>query len=66
MKFEDFASEAKEKLEGSLSPEVLEKLKACETAEEVTKLMSEYDIELDDDMMETVSGGCDTTTCRNG
>ena len=57
MKFDNIVPEIKEKMESSLSPEILEKLKACETADEVMKLMSDHDIELDDDMMEAVSGG---------
>lgn len=64
MKFEGFVPEIKEKLESSLSPELLEKLKACKTVDEVTKLMSDNDIELDDDMMEAVSGGCSSGNCR--
>ena len=57
MNFDKITPEIKEKFASTLSPELLEKLKACKTAEEVMKLMSENDIELDDDMMEMVSGG---------
>lgn len=64
MKFDDFVSKAGEKLGSSITPDILEKLKACKTADEVTALMSEYDIELDDDMMEAVSGGCTSGTCN--
>lgn len=58
MDFDKIAPEIKEKFVNSLSQELLEKLKACENAEEVMKLMSDNDIELNDDMMEAVSGGC--------
>ena len=57
MNFDKVAPEIKEKFTSTLSPELLEKLKACETPEEVMKLMSDNDIELDDDVMEMVAGG---------
>ena len=43
-------------LEG-LSPELLEKAKACKTSEDLTALMEAEGIELKDEMLETVAAG---------
>lgn len=40
-----------------LSPEVLEKAKACETPEELFALAKEEGIELSEEDLETISGG---------
>ncbi|MBQ6721209.1 MAG: hypothetical protein IJQ88_03495 [Clostridia bacterium] len=58
MKFDNLPNETREKLESSFTPELLEKLKACGTVDEVMKLMSENDLQpLDDDMLELIAGG---------
>ena len=51
----------KEKLENlisDLSPELQEKARACATKEELLKLAAESDVELSEDALEAVSGGC--------
>lgn len=51
----------KELLKG-LTEEQLNKMKACKTKEELLSLAKEEDIELTDEQMEAVSGGCGTPT----
>ena len=41
----------------SLTPEQLEKARACETSEELLELAGEEGIELTDDQLEGVAGG---------
>ena len=41
----------------NLSPELLEKLKACTTSEELKSLVEAEGFELTDDMLQAVSGG---------
>ena len=36
-----------------------EKAKACKSNDELMDLLGEWDIELPDDVMENISGGCD-------
>lgn len=43
-----------------LSPEQLEKARACKTKEELMELAAENDVELPMDALEMVSGGCGT------
>ena len=45
-----------------LSPEQLEKARACKTKEELMELAAENDVELPMDALEMVSGGCGTST----
>jgi len=40
-----------------LTPELLDKLKACKTAEDLAELAKNEGIGLDDDMLEALSGG---------
>lgn len=49
----------KELLNG-LSDEQIAKIKACKNQEEVLKLAKEEGIELTDEQLEAVSGGCET------
>ncbi|MCR5079629.1 MAG: hypothetical protein K6B65_06925 [Bacilli bacterium] len=50
----------KELLEG-LSDEQIEKIKACKTSEEVLTLAKKEGIELTEEQLEAVSGGCGTS-----
>ena len=47
-----------EKYIEGLSPELQEKARACNSLEEVMELAAENDIELPEDALEAVSGGC--------
>ena len=52
-----------EKLENyikDLSPELQEKARACNSLEELTQLAAENDLELPEEALELVSGGCGT------
>jgi hypothetical protein len=43
-----------------LSPELREKMRACETPDQLIKLVKDEDIELTDEQIEEISGGgCD-------
>ena len=46
-----------------LSPELQEKARLCKTKEELNAFIAENDIELPEDALELVAGGCGTTTC---
>ena len=51
----------KEELEkhiGELSPELQEKARACKDMKELNALLAENDVELSDDALEAVAGGC--------
>ena len=57
----------KELLKG-LTEEQIAKIKACKNQEEVLKLAKEEGIELNDEQLETVNGGCSsgsTVECLN-
>ena len=43
-----------------LSPELQEKARACKTKEELNAFITENDLELPEDALELVSGGCGT------
>ena len=52
-----------EKLENyikDLSPELQKKARACKSLEELTQLAAENDLELPEEALELVSGGCGT------
>ena len=53
MKKEEF-----EKCISDLSPELQEKARACKSMEEIYELIAENDVELSDDALEAVAGGC--------
>ena len=60
----------KEELLKGLSEEQIAKVKACKSQEEVLKVAKEEGVELTDEQLKAVSGGCDTrhtwytgTTC---
>ena len=55
MKKEEF-----EKCISDLSPELQEKARACKSMEEIYELIAENDVELSDDALEAVAGGCFT------
>lgn len=46
-----------------ISPELLEKMKACTSPEEFTQLAEKEGIELSAEMLEGVSGGWDSNDC---
>jgi hypothetical protein len=43
----------------NLTPEQMEKAKACKTAEEIAAIASEEGVELADEMLEGIAGGID-------
>ena len=43
---------------GELSPELQEKARQCKNMQELNALIAENDVELSDDALEAVSGGC--------
>ena len=47
-----------------LTEEQIAKVKACKTTEEILAVAKEESIELTDDQLEAVSGGCDGTTTK--
>ena len=47
----------KQEFYASLSDEVKAKLKACKTEDEMKKVLEDADIELPDELLETISGG---------
>ena len=47
-----------EKYVGELSPEMQEKARACKTMEELNTLLAENDVELSEDALQAVAGGC--------
>ena len=53
MKKEEF-----EKCISELSPELQEKARACKSMNEIYELIAENDVELSDDALEAVAGGC--------
>lgn len=52
----------KDELLKGLTAEQIEKIKACKDAAEMLKFAKEEGIELSDEQLEAVSGGCGTTT----
>ena len=54
----------KEELLKSLTKEQIAKLKECKSQEEMLKLAKEEGVELTDEQLEAVSGGCGGTTER--
>ena len=57
----DMKREELEKYVGELSPEMQEKARECKTKEELNALLAENDVELSEDALKAVSGGCTTT-----
>ena len=53
-----------EKYIEGLSPELQEKARACKTMEELNAFIAENDLELPEEALELVSGGCGTSTER--
>ena len=51
-----------EKYIKDLSPELQEKARECKTKEELNAFIAENEIELPDEALELVSGGCGTST----
>ena len=58
MKREDF-----EKYVGELSPEMQEKARECKDMKELNALLSENNVELSEDALESVAGGCTSSSC---
>ena len=50
-----------EKYIGELSPEMQEKARQCKTMEELQTMLAENDVELSEDALQAVAGGCGTT-----
>jgi hypothetical protein len=50
-----------EKYIGELSPELQEKARQCKTMDELNALLAENDVELSEDALQAVSGGCKST-----
>ena len=50
-----------EKYIEGLSPELQEKARACKTKEELNAFIAENDLELPEDALELVAGGCGTS-----
>ena len=55
----------KEELLKGLTDEQIAKVKACKNQEEVLKVAAEEGIELTDEQLEAVSGGCGTFTATD-
>ena len=57
-----------EKYIGELSPELQEKARQCKDMKELNALLAENDVELSEDALEAVAGGCssseDGPTCE--
>ena len=53
----------KEELLIGLTEEQIEKVKACKNQEEILKLAKEEGIELTDEQLEAISGGCSGVEC---
>ena len=49
-----------EKYIGELSPEMQEKARQCKDMQELNTLLAENDVELSDDALKAVAGGCGT------
>ena len=55
-----------EKYIGELSPEMQEKARACKDMQELNALLAENDVELSEDALEAVAGGCSlSSNCYN-
>ncbi|MBR1751165.1 MAG: hypothetical protein IJ740_09870 [Ruminococcus sp.] len=54
-----------EKYIKDLSPELQEKARACKTKEELNAFIAENDLELPEDALEMVAGGCGTCSHTN-
>ena len=52
-----------EKYIEGLSPELQEKARACKTKEELNAFLAENELELPEDALDVVAGGCGTSTC---
>ena len=50
-----------EKYIGELSPEMQEKARACKDMAELNALLAENDVELSEDALQAVAGGCSVT-----
>ena len=47
---------------GELSPELQEKARQCKNMQELNALIAENDVELSEDALEAVAGGCSTSS----
>ena len=54
-------NEELEKYIGELSPEMQEKARECKDMQELNALLAENDVELSEDALEAVAGGCEST-----
>ena len=50
-----------EKYIGDLSPEMQEKARECKTKEELNAFLAENDVELSEDALQAVAGGCSSS-----
>ena len=53
-----------EKYIGELSPELQEKARHCKDMQELNALLAENDVELSEDALEAVAGGCSKTSAQ--
>ena len=51
-----------EKYIGELSPEMQDKARECKTMEELNALLAENDVELSEDALQAVAGGCSVSS----
>ena len=51
-----------EKYIATLSPELQEKARACKNMDELKKFVAENDVELPEDVLQAVSGGCELSS----
>ena len=55
-----------EKYISELSPEMQEKARQCKDMQELNALLAENDVELSEDALQAVAGGCGTTPTCSG
>ena len=54
-----------EKYIGELSPESQEKARQCKTKEELNRFIADNDLEIPEDALEAVAGGCTSSGCNH-
>ena len=58
MNFEDLSPEVRKQIEEAFSPELLEKAKGAQSMEELLDIVEKEGMELSDEQLELVAGGC--------
>ena len=64
MNINDLSPELQEQIKEAFSPELLEKAKAAQSMEELLDIVEAEGIELSDEQLELVAGGCGNTECN--